>query len=82
MPPKTTPGPYVTFKALGGPFDGDQIPMPLSSLKDEYGLPQSKAMVLQDNRGQIGKLSKYFFSIQRRQAIFQGTVQVAPDGES
>lgn len=77
--PKDTPGPKVTFRALGGPFDGDLIPMPVQSLLDEYNRPVSKSMVLQNNRGQMGKLSKYFFSLSRRQALYQGDIQVNPD---
>lgn len=76
---KDTPGRRFNFKALGGPFDGDLVPMPVVALMDDLGRIVSKSLVLQNNRGQMGKLSKYFFSIQRRQAIYQGDIQVNPD---
>lgn len=73
MPRMSAAGPSIVFRAIGGPHDGDQIPMPIAML------PTSKSLVLQDNKGQIGLLSKYFFNKLTRTATYQGMVQVAPD---
>lgn len=73
MPRMSAAGPSIVFRMIGGPHDGDQCPMPVAML------PTSKSLVLQDNKGQMGLLAKYFFNKVTRTAIYQGTVQVAPD---
>lgn len=65
----------ITFKMIGGPHDGDSVPMPVSSI------PRSKSMVLQSNNEQLGILHQYYFNRKLRTAKYEGVVKVAKDSQ-
>lgn len=64
----------INFRAIGGPHDGDVIPMPITTV------PTSKSLVLQSKNEQLGVLHKYFFNRRNRTARYEGVVKVAKDG--
>jgi hypothetical protein len=63
----------ISFRAKGGPHDGDLLSMPAASV------PVSKSMMLQDHKQPMGVLSKYFFNKVTMEAVYQGPVTVNPD---